>query len=325
MANVTGVVQEFLEHKGKEFIADLYAAPQVKDLVTNYPEVDGTIILPTANIAKDLIKGYDGDDTAEDDAVLMQGVNLSTSMHKLVLEVDLGDGTMRAYRNWLRANGKSADEVSVIEYFVTDAQIREKIGSEIDIAAFQGVATNLPGAGESLKTTVAGFRRLLKTGAGLTTPTVKAVTTGDITAANAVGKLETMYTAVDEAMQMMGIAIIVSFKTYNNFRINYHNTFSNSAVEEMIQGTTYKGANFHLGAGKSFVIPFVGMGNDDSVIMTPLSNLAYLYDLDSAFETLDIQKIGFKHKILGRMPIGFGVRKMTQKYCYVNDKLVTLS
>lgn len=324
MANVSGVVTEFLQVKGKEFIMDLYAAPQVKSLVTNYPEVDGTITSPTANIAGNIILGYDGNSTAADDVILMQGVNMSTTMHKLVLEVDLGDATMRAYKNWLRANGKSSDEVSVVEYFIADAQVRDKIGSEIDIAAFQGKATYAASTANPIKDTVAGFRALLKAGAALGTPTVNVTTTGAITKSNAVDKLETMYSSVDQAMQMMGLAIIVSFKTYNDFRMNYHNVYQNSVAEEYIMGSTYMGSRFHLGAGKTYVIPFAGMGSDDSVIMTPLSNLAYLYDIDSAFDTLDIQKIGFKHKILGRMPIGFGVRKMTPKWCYINDRLVTL-
>jgi hypothetical protein len=286
--------------------------------------VDGKLISPTANIAKDLIRGYDGMDTAEDDAILVEGVNMSTTMHKLVLELDLGDDTMRAYKNWLKANKKSADEVSVVQYFIEDAQVRAKMGSEIDIAAFRGKALFPASASKSLKETVAGFRNLLKVGSA-TAGKVSVTATGAIDKANAVEKLELMYESVYEEMQQMGLAILVSFKTYNHFRMNYHNEYKNSAVEEAIMNSNFMGSRFHLGAGKTYVIPFAGMGTDDAVIMTPLENLAYLYDTESAFQTLDIQKQGFKHKILGRMPLGFGIRRMTDKYCYVNDRLIATS
>lgn len=323
MANVQGLIEEFLHEKGKDFVKSIYDEPQVQKLVTNYPQIDGTLHLPTADIEKDLLMGYDGNDTAEDGAITLSDVPMSTSMIKMVLEVDLGGDTMRGYKNYLRTSGKSADEMSVVEYFIEDAQVKEKTASEIDIAAFQGKALFPVSAAKPLAQTVAGYRTMVK--AGATAGKAKVVNTGAITKTNAVDKFEVMFNDVPSALQAVGAVFCVPFGLYNNYRSNYHSAFGNSAVEEFIMNSTFAGSKFHLGAGKTFIVPFAGMGNDDAVMITTLKNLAYLYDIDMAASTLDIQKIGFKHKILARLPIGFGLRKMSEKLVIVNDRLIANS
>jgi hypothetical protein len=323
MANVNGILDEFMQVKGKEFIGSIYDEPQVSKLVTNYPQVNGTLNLPTADIEKDLLHGYDGNDDAEEGVITLSEVPMSTSMIKLVLEVDLGSETMRGYDNYLRTSGKSADEVSVVQYFIDDAEIKPKMGAEIDIAAFQGKALFAPSASKPLRQTVAGYRTMVKAGAAL--GKAKVINTGAINKTNAVDKFETLFAGTTSALQSIGTIFCVPFGLYNAYLSNYHSAFNNSATEQMIMGTTYTGTKFHLGAGKSFIIPFAGMGDDDAVMMTTLKNLAYLYDIDEAAKTLDIQKIGFKHKILARLPIGFGIRKMSDKLVIVNDRLIANS
>lgn len=323
MANVNGILTEFLEIKGKEFIGTIYDAPQVSQLVTNYPQINGTLNLPTADIEKDILHGYDGNDDAEEGVITLSEVPMSTSMIKLVLEVDLGSETMRGYDNFLRTSGKKADELSVVQYFIDDAQVKEKMGAEIDIAAFQGKAQFAPSAAKPLKQTVAGYRTMVKAGAAA--GKAKVVTTGAIDKTNAVDKFETIFAGATSALQSIGAVFCVPFGLYNAYLSNYHTAFQNSAVEQMIMGTTYSGTKFHLGGGKSFIIPFAGMGDDDAVMVTTLKNLAYLYDIDEAAKTLDIQKIGFKHKILARLPLGFGIRKMSDKLVIVNDRLIANS
>lgn len=323
MANVQGLIEEFLHEKGKDFVQSIYDEPQVQKLVTNYPQIDGTLHLPTADIEKDLLLGYDGNDDAEDGAITLSDVPMSTSMIKLVLEVDLGGDTMRGYKNYLRSSGKSADEMSVVQYFIDDAQIKEKTGSEINIAAFQGKATFPASSAKPLVQTVAGFRSMAKTGAAA--GKAKVVNTGAITKTNGVDKFELMFDEVPSGLQAAGAVFCVPYGLYNKYRSNYHTAFGNSAVEEYIMNSTFAGTKFHLGGGKTFIIPFAGMGNDDAVMITTLKNLAYLYDIDQAASTLDIQKIGFKHKILARLPIGFGLRKMSEKLVIVNDRLIANS
>lgn len=323
MANVTGLIEEYLHEKGKDFVQSIYDEPQVQKMVTNYPQIDGTLHLPTADIEKDLLLGYDGDATADDDVITLSEVPMSTTMHKLVLEVDLGGDTMRGYKNYLRTSGKKVDEMSIVEYFIMDAQVKEKAAIEIDIAAFQGKALFPQAQSKPMVQTVNGYRRQLKTGAAASK--VKVVNTGAIDKTNAVEKFELMYAEVHSSLQAVGAVFLVSYRLYNAYRSNYHTVFGNAAVETFIMNSTYSGTQFHLGAGKSFIIPFAGNADDDAVAITQLKNLAYLYDIDMAASTLDIQKIGFKHKILARMPIGFGVRKMSQKLCVVNDRLIANS
>ena len=323
MPDVTGVIQEFFEHKGAEFIASIYDQPQVAKLVRNYPSIDGNVTFPTANIEKPLLRGYDGVATSPDDTISLEGVVMSTVLHKFVLELDLGDDTMRGYKNWLKFNNLSADDMSVIEYFIQDAQIREAMGMEIDQAAFQGKATYAKSEARALVETVAGFRSLIKAGAAA--DKVEVVTTGAITSSNALAEISKIYKGANSALQASGAAIICGFNTYNNYRDDYFTKRNNSLAEESIMKSDFMGTRFHLGAGKSYVIPFAGMGDDDAVFVTPLSNLAYLYDSEVAANNFKIQEDGFLHRILTRVPLGFGVRKMSKKMVVCNDRLTALS
>lgn len=326
MANVTGVIQEFFEHKGTEFIKDLYKGSQIAALVRNYPGIDGNLTMPTSTIDKYLLRGYDGKAEAEDDTVVLEGVTMSTTMHKFFLEVDLGDDTMRTYRNYLKEAGMSADDYSLIQYFADDVQLKDKMAQEIDEAGFTGKALYPKEDGKPITQTVNGFRRLIKNAAALTTPRASVVATGAINDTNALAKISQMYRTTPSTLQKAGAAICVGFNTYNNYRENYFTSRNqNPASETFIAGTSYEGTKFHLGAGKSFIIPFEGMGDDDAVFITPLLNLAYLYDAETAVKNLKVQEHGFKHWILTRIPVGFGVRKMSTKMVYCNDRLIATS
>jgi hypothetical protein len=327
MGNVssTALAQEFLNKKGTEFIQSLYSGNRTAALVKNYPGVDGNLLLPTSSIEKPLILGYDGNFAPEDDAIIMDGVNFSTTMHKIQIKLDLGDSTMRAYKQYLKLKGLSIDEYSIVQYFLDDIQAQKKGAEELENAAWRAVGGFPASSGKPLAQTVVGFRRMLKNGAQLSTAKVTVVATGPIDKTNGVEKLEEMFTALDPAMQNAGVAICVSFKTYNDYLSNYHREFQTAPVELMVMGSTYAGIRFHLGAGNSYVIPFAGNGSDDGVAITTLDNLAYLYDVDMAVGTFEVQKQGFQTWILGKLPIGFGIRRLTKQYCVVNDRLIATS
>lgn len=324
MPNITGVIEEYFEKNGSEFIGNLYDEAQVAKLVRNYPGVDGNVTFPTASVDKPLLYGYDGAVGGEADSVSLEGVTMSTTLHKFVLEMDLGDDTMRGYKNWLKSTGMSSDDMSVVEYFMLDAEIRQALGMEIDQAAFMGKALYPKNDAKPLVETVNGFRRLIKNAAA-TSGNVNVVTTGAMDETNTLAGITKIYKAANSALQGRGAAIIVGFNTYNNYRDDYFTKRNNSLAEDFIMKSDFMGTRFHLGAGKSYVIPFAGMGDDDAVIVTPLSNLAYLYDSDIAANNLKIQEDGFIHRILTRVPLGFGVRKMTEKMVLCNDRLTSLS
>ena len=326
MANVTGVITEFFEHKGTEFIKDMYHGAQIASMVTRYPGIDGKLTMPSSSIDKPLLRGYDGKAEAEDDTVVIEGVTMSTTMHKFFLELDLGDDTMRAYKNYLKENGMSSDDFSVVEYFAEDVQLKQHIAVEIDQAACRGKALFVQTDGKPIIETVNGFRRLIKNAAALTTPRAKVVTTGVLSNTTTLAGFETVFMEVNETLQAMGLAIVCGYNLYNKYILNYFTARGgNSASEEKVYGTTYSGSKFHLGGGNSFVIPLLGMGNDDAFFITPIKNLAYLYDAETAVNNLEVQKQGFKHHLLTRMPVGFGVKKMSQKMVYCNDRLIATS
>jgi hypothetical protein len=321
MSVVSGAITEFLNLKGTEFIKNIYAMPQLASLVRNYPGVDGKLTMPTANIDKYLLRGYDGKAEADADTVVFEPVNMSTTMHKFFLPMDLGDETFRAYKNFLKGSGKSSDDYSVVQYFADDAQIKEKMAAEIDEAGFTGKAIYAPEDGKAITETVNGFRRIIKNAAALNKVHVETI---DET--NAVAKITKLYKTCPAPLQQMGVAIICGYNTYNNYRDNFFtDRKANPASEDFINNSTYMGTRFHLGAGKSYIIPFAGMGDDDAVFLTPLTNLAYLFDVESAVRNFRVQEIGFQHHLLTRLPIGFGVRKMSPRMVICNDQLIAKS
>ena len=173
------------------------------------------------------------------------------------------------YYGFLRKRGQDPYDFR-FEAFIL-MKLNEKLRSEFENAVWQAVDDGSPADGDLLNATFDGFLEIISD--EITGTAITEIGTGAITSSNALEKFRLMWASVDKAYKEAGTAILCSHTDYDNYRINYKDTYHQSPVTRPVVDTNYDGIEYEMGGGRTMIIPIPGLGSSRRVIITPLDNL----------------------------------------------------
>lgn len=314
------LVSEFLTDKGKEVIKKMFYGFDSAKMVRKFDGVTDKLILADQDITADLIREWNSSTSFTDDALEISEVRLEVAQLKTELKFILRSETMRAYKAYLRGAGISSDDMSIVEYLLQ--QPVEKQMEEMEDAMWQGEEQSSGVGTRALIDRVNGYRTIAKAAGVAGKATV--VATGAINSTNAVTKVQEMYKAAHKTMKKKGVFIYCSYTTFEAYQEHLLTLHPNADTQiQEVKGAGYElsGLRLRLGAGKSFLVPVPGMGDDDALIATRPEFLAYGFDYESEWTNWDIQKHGWETWALNAFPMGFQILLKKPGFLLVNDRL----
>lgn len=118
--------------------------------------------------------------------------------------------------------------------------------------------------------------------------------------------------------------IFCSYATFENYQLQMLSKHSNADMMlKTITGAGYslEGMPIRLGAGRTFLVPVPGMGDDDALIGSRPEFLAYGFDYESEWTNWDVQKHGWETWALNKFPVGVQILLQKEGFLLVNDQL----
>lgn len=314
------LIQEFLTDKGQDIIKKMFMDFRSARMVRKFAGVTDKLILAQQDVTTSLIKEWNATLGFTNDAIEITDVRLEVARMKTELKFIIQDETIRAYRAYLKGAGVSGDDMSLVEYLIQ--QPIEAQMSELENAMWQGVEQSSGVGTRLLIDRVNGFREIARLAGVDGDATI--VTTGAITSSNAVDKVETFYQAADKTLKDKGLMIFCSYSLFENYQLQLLTKHSNADMMLKTitgQGYTLEGMPLRLGAGRSFLVPVPGMGDDDALIGTRPEFLAYGFDYENEMSNWKIQDYGWETWALNTFPVGFQILLKKEGFLLVNDQL----
>jgi hypothetical protein len=313
------LVQEFLTAKGKEVVKPIFYGFDTARIVRKFDGITDKLILAEQDVTKTLIKEWNKTLSPTEDAIEVTDWRLEVAQMKTELEFVMRSEEMRAYKAYLKGAGMSTDDMHFLDYLLM--QPIEKQQTELEDAIWQ--AEEQPsGIGlRSLMERVNGYRKIAKDAAAAGKATT--VATGAITESNAVAKVEQFYRGAHKNIKKLGLHTFCSFDTFEKYQINYRDTYKVDSVIQEVKGMdyTFEGVRLNLGAGRSYLIPVAGFGDDDALIGTRREFLAFGFDYESELGNWDVQRHGWITLALNAFTVGFQIMLKRPGYLLVNDRL----
>lgn len=220
------------------------------------------------------------------------------------------------YLGILRRKGQSSDDYPFQAYMLD--KLMRKLNSELEVAAWQGVAAGSPASTDLLRETFDGYLQIIAD--AITATTLTPVATGAITSSNAVAKFREMWAAVDTAYKDGGVDIFCSYSTYDNYRINYKDTYKVDPAFIQVTDAGYQGVQYELAGGNAQIIPIAGMGTSGRVVITPRENLHYGYDDLSDWMNFQFEKDHRQLDFWMDFNMGVAITMMRDGIITVNDQ-----
>lgn len=316
----SALVTEFLTAKGTDIIKKMFMEFRSARMVRKFAGVTDKLILAQQDITASLIKEWNATLAFTDDAITVTDVRLEVARMKTELKFIFQSEELRAYAAYLKGAGISADEVSLPQYLIQ--QPIEAMMNELENAMWQAVEQSSGVGTRPLLDRVNGYREIARLAGVAGDATV--VTTGAITSSNAVDKVETFYQAADKTMKDKGFMVFCSYTLFENYQLQLLTKHSNADMMLKTvtgQGYTLEGMPLRLGAGRSFLVPVPGMGDDDALIGTRPEFLAYGFDYEGEMDQWKIQEQGWETWALNTFPVGFQILLKKPGFLLVNDQL----
>lgn len=314
------LVQEFLTDKGREVIKRMFMEFRSAQLVRKFAGVTDNLILAQQDVTAALIKEWNSTIGFTNDALTISEVRLSVARLKTELKFIIGDDTLHAYKAYLKGAGIVSDDLGLIDWLLMDIISAQQ--EELENAMWQGVEQGSGIGTRALIDRVNGYREIARLAGVAGNATV--VATGAITSSNAVEKVESFYQSADKKMKDNGFIIPCSYSLFENYQLRLLNLHSNADMtlkEVRGQGYTLQGMPLRLGAGRTYLVPLPGMGDDDALIGTRPEFLAYGFDYESEWTNWKIQEQGWETWALNKFPVGFQILLQKEGFLLVNDQL----
>lgn len=260
--------QAYVQEHGTELWSRIFYGFETAQLATVLEGVKGRYTLPLLTVGNDLAKRWTSTFGTENDnkAVLGQRT-IVTALNKAEFSFVPTEWESN-YMGFLRRTGQDPYDFP-FEAFIL-MKLNEKLRKEMEDAVWNAVAAGSPANDDVLDETFDGFLHILAD--EITATNVTPVTTGSITSSNAVAKFRDMWATVDVAYKQAGLAILCSYTDYDNYLINYKDTYHQSPAVVPV-ASDYNGIQYEFGGGRTTIIPVPGFGSSRRVIMTPLDNL----------------------------------------------------
>jgi hypothetical protein len=314
------LVQEFLTDKGQEVIRRMFMDFRSARMVRKFAGVTDKLILARQDVTTALIKEWNSTLAFTNDAIEVTSVNLEVARMKTELKFIIGDDTLHAYKAYLKGAGLVSDDMGLVEYLLQDPISVQQ--EELENAMWQGVELGSGVGTRTLTDRINGYREIARLAGVAGNATV--VATGAITSANAVAKVEEVYAAADKTMKDRGFMIFCSYNLFENYQLDLLTKHSNADMMLKTvtgQGYTLEGMPLRLGAGRSFLVPVPGMGDDDALIGTRPEFLAYGFDYESEWTDWKVQEYGWETWALNKFPVGVQILLQKQGFLVINNQL----
>lgn len=314
------LVQEFLTEKGREVIKRMFMDFRSARMVRKFAGVTDKLDIARQDVAAALIKEWSSTLGFTNDALEITHVRLETAQLKTELKFIIGDETLRAYKAYLKGAGIVSDDLGLVEWLLMDPISVQQ--EEMEIAMWQGVEQGSGIGTRELIDRINGYREIARLAGVAGDATV--VTTGAITSSNAVAKVESVYQAADKTMKDRGFMIFCGYSLFENYQLNLLSLHSNADMMLKTitgQGYSLEGMPLRLGAGRSYLVPVPGMGDDDGIVATRPEFLAYGFDYESEWTNWKIQEQGWETWALNRFPMGVQILLQKEGFLLVNDQL----
>jgi len=314
------LVQEFLTDKGREVIRRMFTDFRSARMVRKFQGVTDKLILARQDVTSALIKEWNSTLAFTNDSIEVTGVELEVARLKTELKFIIGDDALHAYKAYLKGAGLVSSDLGLVEYLLMDAiKVQQE---EMENAMWQGEESGSGIGTRDLIDRINGYRFLAKEAGIAGDATV--VSTGAISASNAVTKVEDFYKAAHRAMKDRGFMIYCSynlFEAYQQHLLTLHAHADTMLTKVTGQGYELDGMPLRLGAGRSFLVPVPGMGDDDALIGSRPEFLAYGYDYESEWTSWKIQEYGWETWALNKFPMGVQILLKKEGFLLVNDRL----
>ena len=307
-----------LVNYNKEIAARVKTASDALSLVTHIPNAEEDVMQMTLKAPDSpLILYKDANNPKKSGNIVFDAHRYSVSIYKIDMDFDPEGKTLRAYKQALKRQNKKAEELTLVEFLLSDSKLLDNMMRQIGVSMWSGKA-NANSTTETLEESGDGWVELARK-AALANLTPAPIVTGAPTKTNAVAVLESMFESARDEDQESGVAIITPFKTYNYYGSDFRTKFGNSLVEQILRDSTYTGAKFHMHGGVTNVVPVSPIKK--GIMMTPLKNLQYLYNEEKLKQALRAKEDKFNVWVGGKYVLGAGIDDLSK--VYVNDELVT--
>ena len=324
----TALINRLLNDVAPDILKKLVQTHQTAEIAQQYGNVKKTLTFIVRKKDKRILRGFKADGVAKGDEFSYDSIDLEVKKFMAILDLTASEDKVEAFNAHLVSSGIVATDLSD-DMYLTDlflyliAEAQEEIDGELEDADWQAIKVTSGGNAADDADAIHkfdGFRRLAATLATAGKGTI--VTTGAITSANAMTKVEEFFVGFDTQIKRTGAIIFCSYALFDNYKIHYR--AANSGRElgtTRLEGTNYEGAEIYLGGKKTMLMPVQGFGTDDALIGCRAKDMAIGY---SMVGELDVQKRGFT--IFGYLEMKYGVQFLQQipGYLVVNDRLIAV-
>jgi len=254
----------YAEKNYPKILSKLFLGFPLAQICVPHSNVKGKMPL-TEIVVGNLVKRWNKTFGATADAVEFQPRTLLTELVKIDLEI-YPQEFEGSYLGEMMKPGQNPDELPFQEYVLNS--VLAKKNQECEIAGWIGDAAGSPQSTDLLSAVINGFATIARDEA--TAGNLTAVTTGALSDDYAVEAFEDVYNALDEAVRVNEVAIICSKAAQTKYIRDYRakhgaNTITNSFMQ------------FDLGN----VRWVTSQGTGDLIMMTPIENLHYGFDMES--------------------------------------------
>lgn len=274
--SVVTAFQGYVRTYSEDIYGKLFYGFPSAALVRTFEGIKGQHILTEAEIGTSLARKWAKTFDATTDAATFRPRTLSTVLNKADISVYPQDYEA-SYMGMLRQKGQNPADWPFSAYLLD--QFIQSIQSQMEVALWSGAVPGSPAADDALQLTFDGVLEIIKD--EITATTITPVATGALTLANIIQKLRDMWATVAPAYKLAGVDIYMSYANYDLLRTAIKDTYKIDVAYVDINGSNYQGIRFELGGGNTRVIPVIGMGSSNRVIMMPSNNIALGIDSPS--------------------------------------------
>ena len=295
----------FVEKFADTLISELHFGAPSLQLFTAHEGVKGKKILTQLVLGQSLVRKY-SKSFEPTEAFSFTPRELAIAMAKVDMEMtpkDLED----TYLGMFRQNGQLNPEDLPFERYIFN-DILMKIKEEMEVTAWQGVAAASPAAGAVLNVLTDGIMHLL--GDAATATTITPITTGALTSANMVEKVELVYSGIGKAYKATNVDIFCSVNDRAKYVASYRDAYGKYVALDNNR------VPFDLGPATLHFLPGVP---DGAIVVTPRSNLHYGYDGALDHTTFRVKDQIRSMQFAMDLNVGFQIGILNDRAIRVND------
>ena len=265
--SVVTAFQGYVRTYSEDIYGKLFYGFPSAALVRTFEGIKGQHILTEAEVSTSLARKWAKTFDPIATAATFRPRTLSTVLNKADISIYPQDYEA-SYMGAMRQKGQNPADWPFSAYLLD--QFIQSINSQFEVALWAGAVPGVPTASDALQLTFDGVLEIIKD--EITATTITPVATGALTVSNIIQKLRDMWAGVD---------IYMSFANYDLVRTAIKDTYKIDAAYVDINGSSYQGIRFELGGGNTRIIPVIGMGASNRVIMMPAGNIALGIDSPS--------------------------------------------